>query len=135
MIDAYVNRIKQVAVLLNYGKPKILELFINTLPSRLYWVLFLTEDLRVTVDPAERVLMREKIDRQLSGQSGTTAPFMKVEDVHNSNRKTMSFNTQDPIREQLDNLTSMVYNMSVQKEKYNRSFKPQIHQKRRRDQN
>ena len=41
--------------------------------------------------------MKEKIDRQLSGQSGTTTPFMKVGDVHNSNRKTVSFNTQDPI--------------------------------------
>ena len=39
-IDAYVNRLKQVAVLLKYGKPQILELFKNTLPSRLYWVLF-----------------------------------------------------------------------------------------------
>ena len=44
MIDAHVNRIKQVAVLLNYGKPQILELFKNTFPSRLYWVLFPIED-------------------------------------------------------------------------------------------
>ena len=40
MIDAYVNRIKQVAILLNYDEPQILELFKNTLPSRLYWVSF-----------------------------------------------------------------------------------------------
>ena len=79
--------------------------------------------------------MKEKIDRQLSGQSGTTTPFMKVGDVHNSNRKTLSFNTQDLIWEQLDNLTSMVYNMSIQKEGNNRPFKLQIHQKRRRGQN
>ena len=77
-IDAYANRIKQVAALLDYGEPQILELFKNTLPSRLYWVLFPIEDLRVTVDAAKRVLMKEKIDRQLSGQSGTTTPFMKV---------------------------------------------------------
>ena len=38
MIDAYVNGIKQVAVLLNYDEPQTLELFKNTLPSRLYWV-------------------------------------------------------------------------------------------------
>ena len=38
MIDAYVNRIKQVTILLNYDEPQILELFKNTLPSRLYWV-------------------------------------------------------------------------------------------------
>ena len=97
MIDTYVNRIKQVAALLNYGEPQILELFKNTLPSRLYWVLFPIEDLRVAVDAAKRVFMKEKIDWQLSGQSGTTTPFMKVGDVHNSIRKTVSFNTQDPI--------------------------------------
>ena len=56
---------------------------------------------------------------------------MKVGDAHNSNRKAVSYNTQDLIEEQLDNLTSMVYNMFIQKEGYNRPFKPQIHQKRR----
>ena len=63
MIDAYVNRIKLVAVLLNYGKPQILELFKNTLPSKLYWVLFPNKDSRVAVDTAKRGLMKEMIDR------------------------------------------------------------------------
>ena len=96
MIDAYVNRFKQVAVLLNYGEPQILELFKNTLPNRLYWVLFPIEDLRVAVDAAKRMLTKEKIDRQLSDQLGTTTPLIKV-DVYNSYRKTSSFNTQDLI--------------------------------------
>ena len=122
MIDAYVNRIKQVAVLLNYGEPQILELFKNTLPSRLYWILFPTEDLRVAIDATKGVLMKK--DRQLSGQFSTTTPFMKVGDVHNYNRKTVSFNTQDLVQEQLDNLTSMVYNVSIQKEGYNRTLSP-----------
>ena len=121
-----------MAALLNYGRPLILELFKNTLPSRLYWVLFPIEDLRVAEDAVKRVLTKEMIDRQFSGQSGTTTPFMKVEDGHNSNRKAVSFNTQNLIQEQLDNLTSMMYNMSVQKEGYYRPFKPQILQKRRR---
>ena len=56
-------------------------------------------------------------------------------DVHHSNRKTVSFNTKDLIREQLDNLISMVYNMSIQKEVNNRPFKLQIHEQRKRDQN
>ena len=69
--------------------------------------------------------------RQLSGQSGTTTLFMKV-DVHNSNRKTVSFNTQDLICEQLDNLTPMVYNMSIQKEGYNSHLSPRhIKEKKR----
>ena len=40
MIDAYVNRIKQVAAFLKYGESQILELFKNTLPSKLYWIYF-----------------------------------------------------------------------------------------------
>ena len=82
----------------------------------------------------KRVLTKEKIDRQLTGQSVTTTPFMKVGDVHHS-IKTVSFNTHDLIREQLESLTSMVYNMSIHKEDNNRPFKPQIHQKKRRGQN
>ena len=35
-IDAYVNRVKQLVVMLNYSEPQILELFKNTQPSRLY---------------------------------------------------------------------------------------------------
>ena len=128
-IDAYVNRIKQVAVLLNYGEPQILELFKNTLPSKLYWLLFSINNLRDAVDAAKRVLTKEKIDRQLSGQSDASAPFMEAGDVHHSN-KTVSFNTHDPIREQLESLTSMVYNISIHKEDNSRPFRPQIHPKK-----
>ena len=67
-IDEYVNRIKQVAVLLNYAEPQILELFKNTLPCRFNWVLFSINNLRDAVDTAKRVLTKEKIDRQISGQ-------------------------------------------------------------------
>ena len=40
MPDAYVTRIRQVARLLGYGEPQVLEVFNNTVPNRLYWVLF-----------------------------------------------------------------------------------------------
>ena len=48
----------------------------------------------------KRVLTKEKIDRQLSGQSGATIPFMKVGDADHLN-KMLSFNAHDLIREQL----------------------------------
>ena len=86
--------------------------------------------MRDEVDAAKRVLTKEKIDRQLSGQSSATTPFMKVGEVHHLNNKTVS----DLIREQLESLSSMVYNMSIQKEENNRPFKPQIHQRKRRGQ-
>ena len=91
--------------------------------------------MRDAVDTAKGVLTKEKIDRQLSGQSGATTPFMKVGEVHHSNNKTLSFNTHNSIREQLDSLPSMVYNITIQKEENYRPFKPQIHQKRRRGPN
>ena len=97
------------------------------------WRSFHYDENRETIDAyIKRLLTKEKIDRQLSGQTGTTTPFMKEGDVYHSNNKTVSFNTDDLIREQLDSLNSMVYNISIQKEGNNRPFKPQIHQKRNR---
>ena len=40
-LDTYVMCIRQVAALLGYGEPQVLEVLKNTLPMRLYWVLFL----------------------------------------------------------------------------------------------
>ena len=37
-LDAYVNHIRQVATLLGYQEPQMLEVFKNTLPTKLYWV-------------------------------------------------------------------------------------------------
>ena len=49
-------------IVLGYQEPQILEVFKNTLPAKLYWVLFPTMDLRQAVETAKRVLMKEKID-------------------------------------------------------------------------
>ena len=122
-INSYISKIKQVAPLLNYGEPQILKLFKNTLPSKLYCILFSINNLRDAVDAMKRVLMKEKLHKQLSGQAGTAIPFMKVGDISHPGKK-VSFNVQDPIREQLESLTSMVYNMSIQKEENSKPFKP-----------
>ena len=57
-LDTYVTRIRQVAALLGYGKPQILEVFKNTLPNRLYWVLFPIDDLRLAVEIVKRILTK-----------------------------------------------------------------------------
>ena len=67
-IDSYMIRIRQVATLLGYGELQILEVFKDTLPTKLYWILFTIEDLRQTVDMAKRILTKEKLDKQLTGQ-------------------------------------------------------------------
>ena len=61
----------QVMAMLNYGEMQILENFKKTLPYRLYSTLINVNNLRDTIDLAKRVLMKEKLDRQLTGQSST----------------------------------------------------------------
>ena len=78
MTDTYVTRIRQVSRLLGYQEPQASEVFKNTVPNRLYWVLFPINNLREVVETAKRFLTKEKIDRQLAGQSST--PFMKLND-------------------------------------------------------
>ena len=73
-IDSYVLRMSQVTAMLNYGE--ILENFKNTLPYRLYLTLINVDNLRDAINLAKRVLTKEKLDRQLTGQSST--PFMKA---------------------------------------------------------
>ena len=127
-IDSYISKITWVAALLNYREPQTLELFKNTLPSKLYWILFPINNLRDAVDATKRVLTKEKLDKQLSGQATTSTPFMKVGDA--SYGKTVSFNVQDSIREQFKKLSLMVYNMSMHKEEGKKPFKPQVCPKR-----
>ena len=128
-LDSYATRIRQVAALLGYGELQILGVFKNTLPNRLYWVLFPIEDLRLAVEMAKRILTKEKIDRQLSGQSTGTAPFMKVSDVHksSSSKKAVLFNTFET-NDKIEKLTSLVRKMKVKMDKHDTKFKPHLYQ-------
>ena len=83
IMDANGTHIRHIAALLGYGEPQILEVFKNTLPTKLYWILFPIEDLRQVVETAKRILTKEKLDRQLTGQSSST-PFMSIRDGHNT---------------------------------------------------
>ena len=44
-LDTYLHHIRQVTTCLGYEEPQIAEVFKNTLPTRLYWVLFPLVDL------------------------------------------------------------------------------------------
>ena len=62
-------------------------------------MLFPIEDLRQVVEIAKRILTKEKLDRQLAGQSST--PFMSVRDRH-CHRK-VSFDTKEELGDKIDN--------------------------------
>ena len=122
-IDSYVIRIRQVANLLGYGEPQILEVFKNTLPTKLYWTLFPIEDLRQAVDTAKRILTKEKLDKQLTGQT-STSPFMSVRE---GTDRRVSFNTRDELGDKIGKFTVVMSKLAVKDSHERRPFKPQIH--------
>ena len=93
-----VTCIRQVAALLGYGEPQILEVFKNTLPTKLYWILFPIEDLRQAVEIAKRILTKERLDRQLTRQTSAT-PLMSIRDGHH---RKVSFDTREELGDKID---------------------------------
>ena len=131
-LDTNVTCIKQVAALLGYGKLQILEVFKNTLPKRLHWVLFPIDDLSLAVEMTKRILTREKINRQLAGQS-TLTPFMNVRDGYHS-KKAATFDTHDRFGNKIVKLTSMMNKLTAHGNNQNKHFKPKIYQGKKRGQ-
>ena len=100
-----------------------MEVFKNTLPTKLYWILIPIEDLRQAVETAERILTKEKLDKQLAGET-STSPFMNIRD---GTEMKVSFNARDELGDKIDKLTVMMSRL-VAKDSYEKTpFKPQIY--------
>ena len=125
-IDSYVIRIRQVATLLGYGEPQILEVFKNTLPTKLYWILFPIEDFRQAVETAKRILTKEKLDKQLTGQTSTSL-FMSIRD---GTDRRVSFNTREELGDKIDKLTMIMSKLAAKDNHERKTFKPQIYKSR-----
>ena len=117
--------------MLNYGEMQILENFMNTLPYRLYLTLINVNNLRDTIDLAKRVLSKEKLDRQLTGQSST--PFMKATsngDSHSSQnhqKKGVTFDTMEMLERNsdcIDRLTLLVSDLKLTMDRKHPQYKP-----------
>ena len=93
--------------------------------------MFPIGDLRQAVERAKRILTKEKLDKQLTGQT-STSPFMSIR--KGVNRK-VSFDTRDELGNKIDKLTVMLGRLAVKDNNKKRSFKPQIYQSRGRGQN
>ena len=119
-IDSYVMWIRQAATLLGYGEPQILEVFKNTLPTKLYWILFPIGDLRQAVETTRRILTKEKLDKQLTGQS-SASPFMNIRD---GTERRVSFSTRDELGDKIDKLTVAMNRLAAKDNHEKRPFKP-----------
>ena len=140
-IDSYVLRMSQVASMLNYGEMQILENFKNTLTYRLYSTLINMNNLRDAIDLAKRVLTKEKLDRQLTGQSST--PFKKAtsNDNHspqNHHKKGVTFDAMETLERNsdcIDRLTWLVRDMKMTMDRKQTPYKPKIYQDKSQNQN
>ena len=94
-------------------------------------ILFAIEDLRQAVEIAKRILTKEMVDRQLTGQSLST-PFMSIRDGH---QRRVSFDTKEKLGDEIDKLVVMIGKLVTRENRTNKQFKPQIHQNRGRGQN
>ena len=84
-------------------------------------------DLRQVVETVKRVLMKEKIDRQLAGQNSLT-PFMNMRDNPN---KRVTFDMTDNTEQKVDKLTVMMGKLVTEDEGQSKQFKPCVYQSNR----
>ena len=89
-------------------------------------MLFPIENLRQVVETAKRILTKEKLDRQLTGQT-STSPFMNIRD---GDDRRVSFNTRDELVDKIDKLTVMMSKLVAKESHERKPFKPQIYKSR-----
>ena len=111
---------------MGYGEPQILEVFKNTLPTKLYWILFPIEDFRQVVETAKKILTKEKLDKQLTGQSSASL-FMNIRD---GTERKVSFNTRDELGDKIDKLTAVMSRLAAKDIHETRPFKTQVYKSR-----
>ena len=79
------------------------------------------------VETAKRILTKEKIDRQLTGQTSSN-PFMSIRDGYS---KRVTFEATDDIEQKIDKLMTMMGNLVTEDEGQSKPFKPWVYQSNR----
>ena len=77
-------------------------------------------DLRQAVETAKRILTKEKIYRQLAGQTSLTS-FMNIKKGFS---KKVTFNMMDGIEQKIDKLMVIMGRLETEDEGQDRQFKP-----------
>ena len=88
--------------------------------------MFPIEDLRQMVETAKRILTKEKLDKQLTGQV-STSQFISTRE--GASRRIL-FDTREELGDKIDKLMAMIGKLAAKDSDRNRPFKPQIHKSR-----
>ena len=81
---------------------------------------------RQAIDTAKRILTKEKLDKQLTGQT-STSPFMSIRE---GTDKRVSFNARDELGEKIDKLTVVMSKLAATDNHERRPFQLQIYKSR-----
>ena len=98
-------------------------------------------NLRDAIDLAKRVLTKEKLDRQMTGQSSTQFMRVTINDkcsTQNNHKRGVTFDameTSERNSDFIDRSTSLVSNMKMTMDRKQSPYKPRIYQVRSRNQN
>ena len=84
------------------------------------------QDLRQAVETAKRILTKEKLDKQLMGQS-SASPFINMRD---GTERRVSFSARDDLGDKIDKLTVAMSRLAAKDNHEKRPFKPQIYKSR-----
>ena len=91
--------------------------------------MFPIDNLHEAVETAKRFLTKEKIDRQMTGQSST--PFMKLTE---KKRKSVTFDARDALEktsENMERMMALIDKMYIKLDQKEVPYKPQICQRDR----
>ena len=135
IIDGYTQKVKHVAALLDYRDPQILELFKNTLPSRLYYMLYHIDNLREAIEMAKRVLAKEQMDKR-TGQSSASL-FMQINQgsskTQDKTENKVSFSAIESMNrttDSIERLTSLMDRMDTKLFRREDQYRPRVYQGR-----
>ena len=127
-----------MAALLDFGDPQILELFKNTLPSRLYYMLYHIDNLREAVEKANRILTKEQMDKK-AGQS-SASPLMQVKQSSTKNKdkteKKVSFSAVEEMErttDSIERLASLMDRIDTKLDRIQDQYWPRVYQGRSRE--
>ena len=99
-------------------------------------MLYQINDLRTAIETAKRVLTKEKLDKQKTGQS-SSSPFMKAsqENSKKNSKKGVSFGALETIdrhSDSIDKSASLVSKLDMKLDKWETQYRPQVYQARNR---
>ena len=132
------TKLSKVTALLDYGEPHILELFKNTLASRLYYLLCQRGSLNAMIKTAKRILTKEKIDKHKTGLSSTTPCMKASQDKSKKSEKGVTFGaleTKETIDKHSNNnkkITSLANKLDMRLDRREAQHRPAVYQNRNR---